>query len=132
MKFFVKMPYSLKQLDLRYQDACNNLQDAKEYILQHLKATIEINLQVFFDDLHAKNLEECEAEFDMIEETIQQCRLAIRSEKSRRQMQDEIIRKTNENAKKTIRKQDFKLRRRHLRLRKATPYSTQSQGPIGY
>ena len=69
------MPYSLKQLDQRYQIVCNNLTDAKEYTLQNLKTTIEINLEEFFNSLNAMNLEECEAEFGVIEETIHQCRI---------------------------------------------------------
>ena len=78
------MPYSMKQLDQRYQNVCENLKDCKEYTLQDLKTSIEINLQDFFDGLYGANLEECETEFDTIEDTIWQCRIAIRNEKSRR------------------------------------------------
>ena len=120
----------MKQLDQRYQNVCDNLKDAKEYTLQHLKTTIEIDLQAFFNDLNAKNLEECEAEFDMIEETIHQCRVAIRNEKSRRLLQDEIQRKTNKDTEKTMQKHAFELRRRRSLLRKATPYPMQSQDSV--
>ncbi|XP_068678793.1 uncharacterized protein [Montipora foliosa] len=78
------MPYSLKQLDQRYQNICNNIKDAKEYTIQHLKTTIEMNLQHFFNTLDDRNLEECDTELEMIEETIRQCRSAVRNEQSRR------------------------------------------------
>ena len=104
------MPYSLKQLDQRYQNVCNNLEDAKEYTLQHLKTTIEIDLQAFFNGLNTQNLEECEVEFDMIEDTIHQCRVAIRNEKSRRLLEDEIQRKTTKNTEKTIQRHAFSLK----------------------
>ena len=95
------MPYSLKQLDQRYQNVCNNL-------------------------------EECEAEFDMIEDTIHQCRVAIRNEKSRRLLEDEIQRKTDKNTEKAIQRHAFKLKRRSSHLRKATPYPMQSEHSIGH
>ena len=116
------MPYSLKQLDQRYQNACESIKDCKEYTLENLKKTIEINLQDFFDDLHGVNLEKCEAEFVAIEDTIQQCRLAMRNEKSRRSLQDEIIEKTNKDNEKTKQKLTFKQKRRWARLEEATPY----------
>ena len=96
------MPYSLKQLDQRYQNICNNLEDAKEYTLQHLKATIH------------------------------QCRVAIRNEKSPRLLEDEIQRKTNKNTEKTMQRHAFKLKRRSSYLRKATPYPMQSEHSIGH
>lgn len=126
------MPYSLKQLDQRYQNVCDNLKDAKEYTLQHLKTTIQMDLEAFFNDLHAKNLEEYGAEIDMIEETIHQCRVAIRNEKSRRFLQDDIQRMTDKNTEKTMQKHAFKLKRRRSLLRKATPYQMQSKDSIGH
>ena len=124
------MPYTLKQLDQRYQSVCNNLEDAKQYTLEHLKTTIEIDLRAFFNGLNNKNLEECEAEFDTIEDTIHQCRVAIRNEKSRRLLQDGIERKTKVDTNKKLQKHSFKLKRRSSNLRKATPYPMESQNSI--
>ena len=124
------MPYSLKQLDQRYQNVCENLKDCKDYTLQHLKTTIKINLQDFLDGLDGANLEECEAEFDTIEDTIHQCRVAIRNEKSRRLLRDDIQKKTNKDTEKTIQKHAFKWKRRMSRLQKATPYPMQTDDSI--
>ena len=126
------MPYSLKQLDQRYQNICNNINDAKEYTMQHLKTTIQMNLQDFFNTLNARNLEECDTELEMIEETIRQCRTAVRNEQSQRLLADEIQRKTDINSKKTVQKQAFKLKRRRSLLNKATPYPLRSQDLIGH
>ena len=126
------MPYSLKQLDQRYQNICNNINDAKEYTMQHLKTTIQMNLQDFFNTLNAQNLKECDAELEMIEETIRQCRAAVRNEKSRRLLEDEIKHKTDINTKKTVQKQTFKLKRRRSLSSKATPYPLRSQDSIGH
>ena len=61
------MPYSLKQLDQRYQNICDSIKDAKEYTIQHLKTTIEMDLQDFFTTLDSRDLEECDAELEIIE-----------------------------------------------------------------
>ena len=74
--WFVKMPQSLKQLDQRYENVCNNLKDAKDYTLQHLQTNIVMDLQAFYKDLGTTNLEECEAKLDVIED---QCRVAIKT-----------------------------------------------------
>ena len=97
-----------------------------------MKTTIEINLEEFFNSLNARNLEECEAEFGVIEETIHQCRVAIRNEKSRRLLQDEIQKKTTEDHEKRIKKHSFHLKRRKSRLDKATPYQIPQQDLIGH
>ena len=41
------MPYSQKQLDERYKSVCENIKDAKEYTMEHLKSTIEMNVVAF-------------------------------------------------------------------------------------
>ena len=127
-----KMPYSMKQLDQRYQNICNNIKDAKEYTIQHLKTTIEMDLQHFFNTLDARNLEECDTELEMIEETIRQCRSAVRNEQSRRLLPIEIKRKTDINTKKAAQKQTFKLKRKNSLLNKAPPYPLRSQHSIGH
>ena len=118
------MPYSLKQLDLQYQSACENIKDCKEFTLQNLKTTIDINLQDFFDGLDGADLEKYEAEFVVIEDAIQQCRLAMRHEKSRRSFQVKVEEKTREHREKTIKKLAFKENTRLKRLVKAWPYQT--------
>ena len=91
-----------------------------------------MNLQDFFNTLNTQNLEECDTELEMIEETICQCRAAVRNEKSRRLLEDEIKHKTDINTKKTVQKQTFKLKRRRSLLSKATPYPLRSQDSIGH
>ena len=117
------MPLSLKQLDQRYENVCNNLKDTKDFTLQHLQTNIVMDLQAFYKDLGITNLEECEAKLDVIEETVHQCRVAIKNEKSRRLLQDQIVKMTEKQSKKTLQKHSFKLNRRVSRLRKATPYT---------
>ena len=126
------MPYSLKQLDQRYKNVCDNMEDAKQYTLQHLKTTIQIDLQAFFDSLNDENLEECEREFDVIEDVIHHCRVAVRNEKTRRLLRDEIQRKTDADTEKKMKKHSFKLKRRAENLRKATPYPLLSKVSIGH
>ncbi|KAJ7390217.1 hypothetical protein OS493_026727 [Desmophyllum pertusum] len=97
-----------------------------------LEFQIVIDLSNFLSYYNAKNLEEYGAEIDMIEETIHQCRVAIRNEKSRRFLQDDIQRMTDKNTEKTMQKHAFKLKRRRSLLRKATPYQMQSKDSIGH
>ena len=129
--WFVEMPQSLKQLDQRYENVCNNLKDAKDYTLQHLQTNIVMDLQAFYKDLGITNLEECKAKLDVIEETVQQCRVAIKNENSRRFLQDQIVKMTEKQSKKTLQKHSFKRNRRGSRLRKATPYTLQESQSIG-
>ena len=125
------MPYSLKQLDHRQQNVCQNIQDAKEYTLQHLNTTFEIDIQAYYDNLGTTNLVDLEDGLDKIEETVQQCHIAIRNEKSRRLLQDEIRRMTEKDSEKKMKKNDFKLKNRLLKLQRATPYQSHSQQSLG-
>ena len=125
------MHYSLKQLDQCYQNVCQNIQDAKEYTLQHLNTTFEIDIQAYYDNLGTTNLGDLENGLDKIEETVQQCRIAIRNEKSRRLLLDEIWRMTEKDSAKTMKKNDFKLKSRLLKLQRATPYQSPSQQSLG-
>ena len=118
------MPYSLKQLDSQYQGACEKITDCKEYTLQNLKTTIDINLQDFFAGLGGADLEKYEAEFVVIEEVIQQCRIAMKHENSRRSFKVKIEEKTRQHRQKTIKKLTFQENTRLKRLVKATPYET--------
>ena len=105
------MPQSLKQLDQRYENVCNNLKDAKDYTLQHLQTNIVMDLQAFYKDLGITNLEECEAKLDVIEEIVHQCRVAIKNENSRHFLQDQIVKMTEKQSKKTLQKHSFKRNR---------------------
>ena len=118
----IKMPYSLQQLDLHYQSACEKIKDCKEFTLEHLKTTIAINLQDFFDGLEGADLEKYEREFVVIEDAIQQCRKAMSHEKSRRSFQVKIVDKTMEHREKTMKQLAFKESTRLKRLKKASPY----------
>ena len=126
------MPYSQKQLDERYKSVCENIKDAKEYTMEHLKSTIEMNVVAFFDNLGKNSLFESSAELDAIEETIHQCRVAITNEKSRRILQDEFTRMARKYDEKTIKKHHFKMKRRQNNLEKASPYPVQSPASIGH
>ena len=103
------MPQSLKQLDQRYENVCNNLKDAKDCTLQHLQTNIVMDLQAFYKDLGITNLEECEAKLDVIEETVHQCRVAIKNENSRRFLQDQIVKMTEKQSKFTLTEQEKRL-----------------------
>ena len=107
------------------------MKDAKDYTLQHLQTNIVMDLQAFYKDLGITNLEECEAKLDVIEETVHQCRVAIKNENSRRFLQDQIVKMTEKQSKKTLQKHSFKRNRRGSRLRKATPYTLQESQSIG-
>ena len=76
-------------------------------------------------------MDDLEDGLDKIQEIVQQCRIAINYEKSRRRLQNEINIKTEKDSLKKMRKNDFKLRRRLSRLKKATPYRSNSQQSIG-
>ena len=91
-----KMPTSLKQLDQRYQSVCCKIADAKDYTIQHLTSNIEIDVDSFFKNLGVVAIEDCEDYLRTVEETIQQCKVAVKSEKSRRDLAYEIQRKTEE------------------------------------
>ena len=105
------MPFSLKQLEQRYQKVCENLKDCREYTLQHLMTTIEIDVQVLHQNLPTTDLEECETTFETIEETIQQCRVAVRNEKSRRLLMEKIVKMAERDNQKTIQQHAFKLKK---------------------
>ena len=100
--------------------------------MEHLKSTIEMNVVAFFDNLGKNSLFESSAELDAIEETIHQCRVAIKNEKSRRILQDKITRIARKYDEKTMKKHHFKMKRRQNNLEKATPYPVQSPASIGH
>ena len=126
------MPYSAKQLDQRYKDVCSNIEDAREYTLKNLKSVVSMNLDTFFKDLHKQDLKQCEKELETIEEVLHQCRVAVKNEKSRRSLQDDIGRLTQKQEEKAILKETFIKKTRIDRLIKATPYNVNTGNTIGH
>ena len=118
------MPISQKQLDQRYESVCNHITDAKDYTIQHLKPNIQLAIPSFYANLGSSNLEQLEAEMDVMEEVLNQCRIAIKNEQSRRSLQDQIILLTERQTRKADQKRTFKMSRRAARLVEATPYPT--------
>ena len=111
------MLVSRKQLDQRYQSVCGNIADAKDYTIQHLTRNIQMDIEAFYENLGVVAIEGCEEYLLTVEETIQQCKVAVKNEKSY-----EIHRKTEEQQRKMKEKEEFKLVRRVTRLQRATPY----------
>ena len=126
------MPYSAKQLDQRYKDVCSNIEDAREYTLKNLKSVVSMNLDTFFKVLHKQDLKQCEKELETIEEVLRQCRVAVKNEKSRRSLQDDIGRLTQKQEEKATLKETFIKKRRIDRLIKATPYNVNTGNTIGH
>ena len=91
------MPTSLKQLEQRYKNACDHIRDAKDFTLQHLNQNIGMNLREFFDNLHATDLKKCDEELEKIQDSITQCRNAVKHEQSRRSLAVEITQKTQKH-----------------------------------
>ena len=81
-----------------------------------------MNIGDFYKSLNEINIGGCEEYLHKIEETIQQCKVAIKNEKSRRTLLFDFQKKTQEEHKKKKEKEEFKLERRVRRLRQATPY----------
>ena len=123
------MPYTLLQLESQYKAACEKITDCKEYTLQNLRSSFTIDVEDFFGGLNQANLREYEAGFVVMEEVIQQCRLAMKNEKSRRSFEEKIADKTREHHNKTLNKLDFKERKRLKRLQKVTPYGSERRQP---
>ena len=121
------MPYTLTQLDSQYKASCEKIADCKEYTLENLKPTITINVEDFFAGLNEANLKEYEEELVVMDEVIQQCRLAIKHEKSRRSFQEKINDQTFQHHKKTMQQLAFKTRKRIKRLNEATPNTSTSR-----
>ena len=94
------MPHSAKQLDDRYKNACRKIEDARDYTLQHLKTTININLQDFFGRLCDRDLKECHEELQVVNEAIMQCTTAVKNEESRRELAQQIKDKADRDQKK--------------------------------
>ena len=65
----VKMSFSLKQLDQRYENICRSIEDAKDHTLQHLTTGIQLDLTTFFNHLGNANLGDCTTKMDGTEET---------------------------------------------------------------
>ena len=124
------MPLSMKRLHQRYQSVCGNIADAKDYTIQHLTRNIQMDIEAFYENLGGADIEGCEEYLCTAEETIQQCKVAVRNEKSRRALAYEIQRKMEEQQRKMNEKEGFKLTRRVKRLQRATPYHTQRQASM--
>ena len=124
------MPISLKQLEQRYQNACDNIKDCEEYTIEHLtKDKLEIDVKSFYKNLHLSDLDGYEQMFTNITESVRQCRQAIRSEKSRRSLQKQIADMTSSKLNKAAQKHIFKVKRLETRLNnRASPYSKQPAG----
>ena len=112
----------MKKLDERYKNVCNNILDARDYTVQNLSSNIEINIDEFYKSLEEINIEQCEDYLHKMEETILQCKVAVKNEKARRTLLIEIQKKTQKEHNKKKEKEEFKLERRVTRLRQATPY----------
>ena len=111
-----------KKLDERYKKVCTNITDARDYTIQNLTSNIGINIVEFYKSLEDVNIEQCEDYLHKIEETIIQCKVAVKNEKARRTLLIEIQKKTEKEHNKKKEKEEFKLERRVTRLRQATPY----------
>ena len=123
------MPYTLLQLESQYKAACEKITDCKEYTIQNLGKSFSIEVEDFFSGLNQANLREYEAGFVVMEEVIQQCRLAMKNEKSRRSFEEKIADKTREHHNKTMNKLAFKERKSLKRLQKVTPYGNDRRQP---
>ena len=120
----------MKQLDQRYQGVCDNIKDSQEYTMQHLWPNIQVDVPDFCSTLYSANLEQLEANIDVMEEVLSQCRIAIKNEQSRRLLQEQIIKFTEKQTQKDARKQRFQLKRRAARLVEATPYPMTRQPSV--
>lgn len=110
------MPTSLKQLDQRYESVCNNINDAQEYTIQNLRSTINLDVPTFYTHLGSSNLEQLEEEIDVMEQVLNQCRVAIKNENSWRVLQEQIIKLTERREKKITQQRKFKIKKREARL----------------
>ena len=124
------MPQSLKQLDQRYKAVCDSIKDAQAYTVQHLQEKIQVDIPTFYASLGQANLEEVEANIDMMEEVLNQCKVAIRHEKTRRSLEGKIVRLTNKQTLQDAVKTRFQLTRRADRLSQAIPYGLPKQPSI--
>ena len=121
------MPYTFPQLESQYKAACNKIIDCKEYTLQNLGGDFVFKVEDFYADLKEANLRNTEAGFVKMEEIIQQCRLAMKTEKSRRSFQEKLEDKAKEYRNRTMNKLNFKERKSLKRLEKASPYSSKQK-----
>lgn len=80
----------------RYIDTCENIREKRDYIIQNLDANITINVNNFFNDLSTDDL-------DKIEEALQNIRSAVKSEQTRRQL-DERIKKIRDKKRQKLKK----------------------------
>ena len=83
-----------------------------------------MDIPSFYANLGSSNLGKLEAEKDVMKDVLNQCRIAIKNEQSRRLLQDQIILFTERQTRKGDQKRRFKLSRRAARLVEATPYPT--------
>lgn len=117
------MPVTLKQLGQRYIDTCENIREKRDYIIQNLDANITINVNNFFNDLSTDDL-------DKIEEALQNIRSAVKSEQTRRQLDERIKKIRDKKRQKLKKKQDLIFTRRTNRLSQATPYPLRTRTSI--
>ena len=125
------MPTSLKQLEQRYKNVCDNIRNAKDFTLQHLNQNIVMDLGDFFNNLDTADLKKCDEELEKIQDSITQCRNAVKYEESRRSLAEDITHKTNKNTEKTLKKYKFKLDQKESSLRRSSPYPLRSNS-IGH
>ena len=121
------MPYTLPQLEAQYKAACDKIIDCKEYTLQNLGGDFFLKVEDFYTDLEKANLRTTEAGFVKMEEIIQQCRLAMKTEKSRRSFQEKLEDKATEYKNRTMNRLHFKEKKSLKRLEKASPYSSKQK-----
>ena len=100
------MPQSLKQLDQRYKAVCDSIKDTQAYTVQHLQEKIQVDIPTYYASLGQANLEEMEANIDMME-VLNQCKVAIRHEKTRRSLEEKIVRLTEKRTLKDAVKTRF-------------------------
>ncbi|KAJ7369699.1 hypothetical protein OS493_036981 [Desmophyllum pertusum] len=128
-----KMPTSMKQLEQRYTDACANINDTRDYIKTQLfqevtcyvlsthkqkrrQLRVHKTKPCLIESLPAADLDKYEAILKKLEEVLNQCERAIRSERSRRQFALQIEARCNEEKQKGERMRVHKEERRQKRL----------------
>ena len=99
-----------KRLDERYKNVCNNITDARDYTIQNLTSNIGINIEEFYKSLEDVNIEHCEDYLRKIEETIIQCKVAVKNEKARRTLLFEIQNKTQKEHNNKKKKKNLSLK----------------------
>ena len=84
------------------------ISDAKEYTMKHLSKTFQFDVRKFYTSLGSCNVTNAEDQLHVFEETIGQCRAALKNEQSRRILQNQIQHLAEKKRVKRERKEAFK------------------------